>query len=60
MKKKKRVMWDYMIWPLSVLIDKQEKELRELGSAGWELVAVNDNYMYFKRPLLVEQKEGVG
>jgi len=39
--------WEYK----RLEINPSEEELNELGSQGWELVAANEYYCYFKRPL---------
>lgn len=52
--------WEYKVVSFSI------DELEEMGKDGWELVAVDNVFMYFKRPLLMEEeyelrwREGIG
>lgn len=44
--------WEYLATWISV--GRENKDFNELGKLGWQLVTINDDRAYFKRPLAEE------
>ena len=40
------------LWEYRVVTDRTEESLNSLGEVGWELVGVDANALYLKRPRL--------
>lgn len=55
----RRIHWEY-INSVYVSGDSGKKRLDELGKDGWELVAVDNHYGYFKRQYLPPQPKDIG
>lgn len=43
--------WEYLVVHPVPFMDEDETTAYELGQRGWELVAVDNGYAYFKRPV---------
>jgi len=43
------MIWEYRIITAERLIDNQREQLGEMGIDGWELIAVAEGMLYFKR-----------
>lgn len=41
--------WEYKM--LDVFVKGNIKEMNKLGEAGWEMIAIYNGTMYFKRPI---------
>lgn len=52
--------WEYVIIATNILAVDHGHQLDALGEEGWELVAVTNNKMYFKRPRPRPVKRVVG
>ncbi len=49
--------WEYQVFKVHENLEHREFGFNTLGDEGWELVSVENDIAYFKRP--VEQKHGV-
>jgi hypothetical protein len=50
--------WEYRIMVKPYLdVDALTTRLALRGDMGWELIAVDDKYCYFKRPILPEEQK---
>lgn len=52
--------WEYVIIATNILAVDYGHQLDDLGEQGWELVAVTNNKMYFKRRRTQTVKRMVG
>jgi len=46
-----KLYWEYQIYIAPDKIDDRERGMNELGEKGWELVAVQRDKYFFKRPV---------
>ena len=42
--------WEYILF-LRGGSERNQAELNRLGAEGWELVAIDDRFLYLKRPI---------
>jgi hypothetical protein len=47
--------FEYKIISVRMTNKKSERELNELGEQGWELVSVNESYLYLKREITKQE-----